>query len=99
MFQISIGNIKRTFALISKYSPPDRFLSDKSYETVLACSYHGDTALALIEVEAIKAVVAMIPYQFRRDETLFFVVEKPGLDVATMGGEEQRDDNDGDRDL
>jgi hypothetical protein len=42
----------------------------------------------VINVESIKAVVAMVPHQPFEGEVAerYFVVEKPGLDVAMLGG-------------
>jgi hypothetical protein len=42
----------------------------------------------VIAVESIKAVVAMVPHQPFPGEAVerYFVVEKPGLDVASLGG-------------
>ena len=48
--------------------------------------------LKVVDVKTISSVVAMIPHgaNFPGDTTgHFFVVEKPGLDVAHMGGNDE----------
>jgi hypothetical protein len=47
--------------------------------------------MEIISVKTILAVVAMIPHKlFQNDsEQRYFLVEKPGLDVARMGGVEE----------
>jgi len=67
-----------------------------------SCEYRGDSALEFIDVKCIQAVVAMVPHAPEIDgqETRerFFLVEKPGLDVAVMAGAEEdftRGDPDG----
>jgi hypothetical protein len=50
-------------------------------------------ALRFIDVKIIQAVVSMVPHapaiQGQPAEERFFLVEKPGLDVAMMGGAEE----------
>ena len=95
-YRISIGqNQWRPVALISLYSTPDPALLKVSSDTLLVCRYHGDESLILVDAQAIKSVVAMVPFmeksvggQPRRRNGRFFVVEKPGLSLAEMGMEE-----------
>jgi len=51
-----------------------------------SCCYLGDSALKFIDVKTIRSVVAMIPHRVsiegRPAEDRFFLVEKPGFDVA-----------------
>ncbi len=58
-----------------------------------SCTYSGDGALKFVDVKAIQSVVSMIPHipsiEGRPAEDRFFLVEKPGLDVALMSGVEE----------
>jgi hypothetical protein len=80
-------------ALVSLYSTPDVDLLRISHDTLWSCEYRGDSALKFIDVKMIKSVVAMIPHspvirgQEVRDR--FFLVEKPGFDVALIAGTEE----------
>lgn len=85
----------RPVALVSLYSAPDPTLLKISSDTLLVCRYHADDSLALVDAQAIKSVVAMIPFMEksedgrpRHHDGRFFVVEKPGLSLAELGMEE-----------
>jgi hypothetical protein len=86
-------------ALVSLYSNPDIDLLRLSHDTLWSCEYQGDSALKVIDVKTIKSVVAMIPHspaiggQEARDR--FFLVEKPGFDVALIAGTEEDIPGDG----
>jgi hypothetical protein len=58
--------------------------------TLWSCEYEGDGALRFIDIKTICAVVAMIPHKLviggRQMSERFFLVEKPGLDVAMISG-------------
>lgn len=58
-----------------------------------SCLYMGDSALKFIDVKLIQSVVAMVPHMVSIDnrpaEERFFLVEKPGFDVALMSGIEE----------
>ena len=96
-------------AMASIYSAPDHFLREASYDTILSCTYLGNTSLRIVDIKSIESVIAMIPHCVRRAlgieqimvqglailmetadewnwENRFFVVEKPGLEIAFMGG-------------
>ena len=77
-------------ALISLYSTPDPRLLKASHNTLWSCEHQGDSALRFINAKAIQLVVAMIPHTPRIEAQQlgerFFLVEKPGLDVALIGG-------------
>ncbi|KAG1724977.1 hypothetical protein EDB19DRAFT_1915281 [Suillus lakei] len=86
-FNMTIHDEDKTFALVSEYGPPHPELLERSFQTVIACTYRGDASLRLIEVSHIQSVVAMIPHQFPSiDGVLFYLVERPGLDIIRMGG-------------
>lgn len=87
--------------MVSMYSDFDRTLYDKSAGTVLVCRYNKDSLIVTVDFESIISVVGMVPHNFPslNDEYDWrFVVEKPGLDVANLGGRweiisSQGDDN------
>ena len=90
--RLNIGQEEKTLALVSVYSPPDRELLEASYFTLWSCRYQGNMALKVVDVKTIVGVVAMVLHgeNFTGDTTgRFFVVEKPGLDVAHMGGNDE----------
>jgi hypothetical protein len=74
--------------MISVYSAPHQDLLQLSYNTLWSCTHHGDNSLIVIDVKSILAVIAMVPHQpFLQDPIKrYFLVEKPGLDVATLAG-------------
>lgn len=90
---MAIGSNEKTLALVSIYSPPNQALLDASFNTLWSCTYQGDAGLKVVDVKTISSVVAMIPHNahnFPGDIVgHFFVVEKPGLDVAHMGGNDE----------
>jgi hypothetical protein len=75
-------------ALVSLYSLPHKELLEYSHHTLLSCVYEGDAYLQVIDIKAIMSVVAMVPHHPFSEDPLdrYFVVEKPGLDVACLGG-------------
>jgi hypothetical protein len=77
-----------TLALVSTYSAPDLALLEALHHTVVSCMHLGDASLQVIDVKLIHVVVAMVPHQINNKEQ-FFVVKKPGLDVADLGGYEE----------
>ena len=80
-------------ALVSLFSKPDEYLFSLSANTLWSCEYQGDAALKFIDVKTIQSVVAMIPHRPEIPglplSERFFLVEKPGLDVAVMAGVEE----------
>lgn len=75
-------------AMVSMYSSPDDDLLEASYETLYACKHHGVTALCVIDVKSISAVVAMPPLPRTEEEVAsgkyegyFYLGEKPGMDA------------------
>jgi hypothetical protein len=54
------------------------------------CTYEATRALVVIEAQTILSVVAMVPYtHVNLGQDLFYVVEKLGLEVASLGGVEE----------
>jgi hypothetical protein len=80
-------------ALVSLFSKPDESLLSLSVKMLWSCEYQGDNLLRFINIKTIQAVVAMIPHRveipgFPLSER-FFLIEKPGLDVAMMASVEE----------
>ena len=57
----------RGFALVSPYSPPNKYLLHISHDTLVVCRYEGDATLWAIDVKSILSVVAMVPFPFLLD--------------------------------
>jgi hypothetical protein len=88
-FRCKIQEHVYTLAMISIYSEPDPALYTESAGTVLACRYTGDSSVIVVDFTSIISVVGMVPHEFpclNVEEDWHFVVEKPGLDVASLGG-------------
>jgi len=85
-------NTEVTLAMVSCFSSPNKTLLDVSYNTLRSCTYLGQDGLMVIDVKYINSVIAMVPHQpFGGDSVQrYFVVEKPGLEVACLGGVEER---------
>jgi len=81
-----------TLAMVSCFSSPDKTLIDTSYNTLRSCTYLDQGGLMVIDVKYINSVIAMVPHQpFDGDSVQrYFVVEKPGLDIACLGGAEEQ---------
>jgi hypothetical protein len=97
-FMLQIGNTRKALGMAAVYSAPDEHLLQASYNTVWSCTHEGDAGIKVVNVKHISSVVAIIPhpkYHGPRYENRFFVVEKPGLEVAFMGGivEDLAEDN------
>jgi hypothetical protein len=69
---------------------PHRELLLLSSNTLYSCKHKGDSALLFIDAKTIQAVVAMVPHTpaigHQEPSEQFFLVEKPGFDVAVMAG-------------
>ncbi|KAF8803071.1 hypothetical protein BYT27DRAFT_7110775, partial [Phlegmacium glaucopus] len=55
------------------------------------CTHGRVENMEIIPVKKILSVIAMIPYKLSENdpEPQYFLVEKPGLEVARMGGVEE----------
>jgi hypothetical protein len=76
--------------MVHLYSPPlDDLLQDSS-NTIWSCVPLGLQGALVVDIYDIKSVVAMVPHPTRvQGDDLggrFFVVEKPGLELALMSG-------------
>lgn len=89
-----VGETEKTLAMVSLYSSPHIGLLKQSHYTVLSCTNLGN--MAVVDVKSIASVVAMVPHRPFPEDAIerVFIVEKPGLDVAWLGGnaEEVLDD-------
>jgi len=72
------------------YSRPNPSLLRLSVNTLWSCEYEGDAALRFIDVKIIQSMVAMVPHTPAIEGVdlgeRFFLVEKPGFDVAIIAG-------------
>ncbi len=100
-FQFRYFGGDHTLAMITPFTAPDPDILTYSRNTVLACTYRGDDVREVVPVKDIISIVAMVPLPMTPAEAQqpdaatryadrYFVVEKPGLDIAHMAG---RDDN------
>jgi hypothetical protein len=98
-FRAKIQDEVQAFALADLYSQPDEEFLEESYHTVWSYGHGQGEHLAVVPVQNILAVVAMIPHsiaadadkRYRAPETTFFLVEKPGLDVIQLTGYKEED--------
>lgn len=89
---MKVENKDHTLALVSYYSRPHKTLLEFSKGTLWSCSHAGDVSLAVVDVKTISAVVAMVPHiPFPGHGTRYFMVEKPGLDVTSLGDHDNGD--------
>ena len=88
-FRITVGSQVLTLACVSCYSQPHEGLLQTSRGTLWSCTCQGD--IKFVDVKSISAVVAMVPHQpFPEEEPEhLFLVEKSGLDTATIGGNDE----------
>ncbi|KAA1473018.1 hypothetical protein DENSPDRAFT_899721 [Dentipellis sp. KUC8613] len=99
-FRVTINGVTQNLALVSLYSEPDQNLLQASFKTVWACHYQGQNALKVIKINAIKAVVGMVPFpvgSYTQEQNIqqrpCFVVEKIGLERDTEMQRENGDAN------
>ncbi|RDX43646.1 hypothetical protein OH76DRAFT_1360979 [Lentinus brumalis] len=96
-FPYDINGRLEGLAMIAPFSSPDAALLTYSRGTLMACTHPGDTAREVIFARDIVSVVAMVPLPMTASEareedavakyaSRYFVVEKPGLDIAWFAG-------------
>ncbi|KAI0697202.1 hypothetical protein C8T65DRAFT_579477 [Cerioporus squamosus] len=94
-------------AMLAPFSPPDTALLTYSRNTLVACTHPGDTVREVIFARDIVSVVAAVPLpmtdaEARADDAItkygsrYFVIEKPGLDIARFAGRVENPDMDED---
>lgn len=92
------------FAMVSIYDSLDRDLLEESSFTFWSCRHSGDAGLTIIPVQRIQSVVAVIPHPtftlnnpdlVQQFDGRYYVVEKLGLDIGILAGENEDDDENG----
>jgi hypothetical protein len=98
-FRLQFGDTVHSLALVSVFSPPDQELLELSHRAVYVCHHGGIDALVIVDVKAIKEVVAMVPdYEVTVEgdivtpENRFSLVESPFLKLAALSGSLVEDD-------
>lgn len=83
-FLKSFGDASEALAVVSLYSPPDKYLLQSSYDTLCVCRYEGEDSLVVISAKSIISVVAMVPFPFTvgGHNNQYFMIEQIGLDVV-----------------
>ena len=85
-FQMHIQNWTKTLALVTKYPLPDAEIICQSFGSlwVFKKQQPSEETLMVIEAQNIVAVVAIVPLP--GSDNLWFLAEKPGLNVSEIGG-------------
>jgi hypothetical protein len=93
-FRLQIQDEPQVLCMLKLYSDCDRDLYTRSSGTVYAC-HLGAIDFQVVKVSAIHSVIAMIPYPLsfvslhpglgERFAGTYFVVERPGLDMSSLG--------------
>lgn len=82
--------------LLQLYSHPDEALLEVSSQTVVSCIQLNE--FTVTHVKNIASVVAMIPHKPTLPsgvtEDRFFMLEKPGLDISTLGVRDDENEED-----
>lgn len=81
----------QAFALVSLYSPPNKYILRYSHGTLIVCRYQGEAMQVVVDVESIVSVVAMVPFQYQIDglDNYYFMIEKIGLDTIEVDTNEE----------
>ncbi|KAG1799618.1 uncharacterized protein BJ212DRAFT_1287936, partial [Suillus subaureus] len=75
----------KPLTLVSLYSTPDRTLLQELNDTFYTCKHQGEAGLRVVQVTTFLSVVSMIPHMLAGEER-FCMFEKPGMDLANLGG-------------
>ncbi len=81
--------VTKSFALVSLYSAPNALLLKESTGALAVCRYKGLSSLKVILTSSIMSVVGMVPFPGGENELDFFLVEKLGLEIAHLGGQDE----------
>ena len=83
------------YAVVSIYSRPIQSILDSSFNTLWACSYMGVAGIQVIELSSIISCVSMqpLPRLPEDPESLWFVLEKSGLEDLQLTGAEESIEN------
>ncbi|TFK86309.1 hypothetical protein K466DRAFT_493052 [Polyporus arcularius HHB13444] len=96
-FPYKINGVQQGLAMVAPFSAPNAALLQSSRSTLVACTHPGDAVREVISAKDIVSVVAMVPLPMTDAEarepnaiakyaSRYFVVEKPGLDIAWFAG-------------
>lgn len=75
--------------MVSLFSDPDPQYLQDTYNVVCLCYHEPDAALAVFPVQAIRAVVAALPWE--HSENYWYILEELGLDVSIWTGSNGND--------
>ncbi len=88
--------------MLSIFGQPDKRFLDKSLNTLIVCRKGGENDIVVVDACCIEAVVAMPPLPLMEIEAadesyqdLYYVAEKPGLEVFQVGGDSETADDEG----
>ncbi|OJT12468.1 hypothetical protein TRAPUB_10983 [Trametes pubescens] len=106
-FQYDIHDVVHTYAMVSEFSSPDPTIARETFGVLLACLHRGDLSRKIVDAKEIVSAVGMVPLPTTAEERArdptgalyaerYFVVEKPGLEVAMLGGVEEEDEEEED---
>ena len=78
------------FALVSLFSPLNKFLLNNSRGTLIVCNHQSEGTLIVINV---KLILAMVLFHYAIDslDNNYFMIEKIGLDVVDIDTYTQED--------
>ncbi len=79
----------RALALVSVYDAPDEEILTKSHTALWVQKYAGEESMRVIRVKDIVSVVGMVPFKNTGKSDLFYLVEKFGLDIGVLSGEQE----------
>jgi hypothetical protein len=88
------------FAMVLPFSPPDPTIYTASAKSVYCCTAALDSErdLRVVEAKHIMAVVAIVPMPNRyispSRRPAWFIIERPGLDVLSLRGDVEVDEDD-----
>ena len=107
-FEFEVRGERRTLAMVSMFSAPDKTHLADSFNTLAVCEHLGDRGVKVIDAKSLLSVISMVPFKLAlREEELvkpaivaaaehqFFVCEKLGLAVAYWGGRAETAGEDG----
>ena len=97
LYYARVGDVPHPVAIVAQFAPRDEDLYLDSFKTVQMHRYSGHNNLVVIDVKAIRSVVAMVPddaaegidfkndYRHLHEGKAYFVVEKMGFEVNIWG--------------
>jgi hypothetical protein len=99
-FQLRFGDTVYSLALVSMFSAPDQDILNLSHRAAYICHHGRPDVFTVVDVKAIKAVVAMVPdYEVTVEGSIitpgnrFSLVESPFLKLTALCGSLGEDDD------